>query len=268
MTAAPVTAETARAKLLSAMQALPAPAMPHAAMVDRVSQALLSGEDVPTDLIDEVAADMIRQMAVEEVRSVLRDVLERVNAAIREAEATKTPARLAALDALVRRVQQGARDLLPALGGVRSSTEAMRSNDDAKIGAWRVLLGLAEEYQRIRQEQLLLSTGTGGSRVVISAETVAKLGLMENVDEVWPDRVGHTLGRAVPDAPWPHPKGQPWRIANDVDFLLWAAQSGAVLWVPTVAQINDAFAAAVKAADQARMEAGEKVARERQRFAR
>lgn len=237
--------------------------------VQEVTAAALAGDPVPADLLDRLAADRARAMAANDLVALLGKVAASLNALGDQVERDRVPETFLRLDAEVREILAAAAVHAATLGPARTPAAVMAAGDEA-VAAWRALDDLARRYAEIRATQLGLAVKVGAPKLVVTAEAIAKFGIMRDVDDLWPGRADATLGRGnsltggpLSAAPWPHRNGDPWQIDHGVDFLLWAVDAGAELWVPTREQLQGAADEASKVVSQRRAEHGQPIDRKK-----
>lgn len=210
-----------------------------------IAAALRAGEPIPDDLARR-GADLLReaegrQIAVAAVAAVEAQLVAAMDTAVRG----RGDALLAHLNARLSEVTGAVRVMAAAPGGLG----ALRSAE-AAVDAGRV-----EDYQRLRSFESLNRGIRQTQRFVLDrvcgvTPEWAEAVVVANIVEVFPNwapwrshgylvrRIG---GQSVPiEAPWPTGTGQRSQIDPDgVEMLTWAAEAGARLWVPTVAQLEE-----------------------------
>jgi hypothetical protein len=170
--------------------------------------------------------------------------------------ATHLDAALTALHERLSGVLAHARELAPALGSVRTAEDAVQAGPDA-VNAYAAARDLLRQYTEIRQTQRSL-TVYGWHERTRAVDVLRIAGEFTDLDAVWPcwakaltgngylDKVNNTY--TVP--PWPD-DADPFEPRYTLAYLLWVADPGnAKAWVPTRAQLGEAFNKAYAAVDR------------------
>lgn len=98
--------------------------------------------------------------------------------------------------------------------------------------AWSAFLAAGNHYEALRGAHQAVRAG-GGQQCQLDRENL--LGEVRNLDVVWPERCAGLRPVSQMTAPWP--------LRQDTTaWLLWAHQAGAVLWLPSAAEQDGAWA--------------------------
>ncbi len=98
--------------------------------------------------------------------------------------------------------------------------------------AWSAFLAAGNHYEALRGAHQAVRAG-GGQQCQLDSEGL--LGEVRNLDVVWPERCAGLRPVSQMTAPWP--------LRQDTTaWLVWAHQAGAVLWLPSAAEQDGAWA--------------------------
>lgn len=216
--------------------------------------ALVAGEQIPADLGQ-------RHIAAQNRGATLAAETEVLNRAAAQA-ASRRDERLRqgvdryaipALRPLLAQVVDTARQVADDLADVHSADDAIRAG---RAQQWQQLDAAARQYREIRAAQRGLYAAAGGEAIVNGQAVdhrslMGMVGDISNVGEVWPDWLAwHRDAEG----------GVPWPEGDDRAYLVWlATHPAAEPWVPTTAELGDAFGRQQRAA-QTRERAAEEEA--------
>jgi hypothetical protein len=217
-------------------------------LVGQVIDELVTGGEVLSDLGERAWRARHAFEHVEHELDVLRSVesmlAERERSVLRE----HADDGLQVLGEQLAELLQEARELAAELGAVRTAAQAV-TGSPREADAYRRMTELASTYQSMRSAQFSLTkAGWPGTGDFVG--DVQLFAVLANVDGVWPGRKP-AHGKAFTDPPWPTQGGSSTLPAHDLAFLWWAMDTPAArVWLPTSAELQDAFTAAHKAIEE------------------
>lgn len=206
----------------------------------QLAEKVLDGQLIPEDLAEQVDAARRDAEARIAARGALDAALVHLGGLLEAAQRDAAPARLRVLDAELQRLVDDVRQALADLGDARTADAAIDSGP-AAVAAWQRLDEAVGRYGGLRRSQRAIVADVIGD-AYIARERVERYGILADLAAVWPDSHRFNRGERGDPAPWPHEQGRPYEAlaAGGRDFLVWAAESGARLWIPRLGDLKAA----------------------------
>lgn len=212
-------------------------AQPDQALLTQSYEAIKSGKALPTDLGEQIVNARRAAEARDAQVILLRELRERIQHDLVQADAAHVNDFLAALAGDLDTILDEAASVVRALGKARTVEQVVKAGS-AAVDAWNKLDDLVREYSALRSAQWSI-TKTGWERLgrtqVMTYQWVGLRMFIADPTSLW-----NPSGATPP--PWPHADERPTEPPIDTaEFLFWAAKNREHVWLPTIPQLIKAI---------------------------
>lgn len=206
--------------------------------VEQAHSTVLRGEEVPSDLGARLIAARRADEEADARMIAVRNLHERLEGELVEAEVSNTNKLLTALGQIHEELLTEASSLLTVLGTARTADAVISAGADA-IEAWNELDRLAGKYDQLRDAQwTVVRNGWSrfGGSITMTTSGVGLHMVIANSAAIW-------SGDSQSPPPWPHDRHRAGDMpAADRTFLLWAAANPEHVWLPTIPELLGSMA--------------------------
>ncbi|MBB5785989.1 hypothetical protein [Jiangella mangrovi] len=208
-------------------------------LVSEVMEVLRAGEEVPTDLAERAHAATLapqqRKAVIELLDQAHRRLDEELDTVIRGGADAVFGSLHDQLQDVITRFEK----LEPRVLDVASPSGAITAG---LADAWQEAQLVGKDYAAIREAQQLATHAfnTAGDRPWTEQHFA-----IENLDEVWPEWFVYRGVGVMVDVRTreQHRIVPPMPAEPGLAYLAWAREAGAILWVPTLRQLRETYAA-------------------------